>query len=67
MSKYTRNERRGQIIFVAAILLAIALGLGWYLADEADRTVKPDVVYPMTNVNISWQQTHHPGPWGSGD
>lgn len=64
MSKYTRNERRGQIIFVAAILLAIALGLGWFFADEADRTVKPDVVYPMTNVNISWEQTHHPGPWG---
>lgn len=24
---------------------------------------EPTVSYPMANANISWVQTHHPGPW----
>jgi len=64
MSRYTKKERIGQIIFIFCILMAIVIGLIWNLIDEENRSVKPDAIYPMTNVNISWEQTYHPGPWG---
>ena len=63
MSRYTKKERIGQIIFIFCILLAIVIGLVWNLIDEENRAVKPDVVYPMTNVNVSWLETYHFGPW----
>ena len=68
MSKYIRKETKGQIIFVVLILLAIAIGLLWNEIEATNREqYKPDVSYPMTNVNISWQQTFHAGGWGETD
>ena len=64
MSKYIKPERKGQIICIVFILIAIAIGLIWNIVEADARTIKPDVTYPMANVNISWEQTHHPGPWG---
>ena len=64
MSKYTRKERQGQILCILFILLAIVAGLVWNAIEEDRRGVKPDTVYPITNANISWEQTHHPGAWG---
>ena len=58
------KERKGQIIFIVLILLAVAIGLLWNTLEQTEVQTKPDVSYPMTNVNISWEQTHHPGPWG---
>ena len=64
MSKYTRKERGGQIICILCILLAIVIGLIWNAIEEDRKAVKPDAVYPITNANFSWEQTHHPGAWG---
>lgn len=57
------KERKGQIIFIALILLAVAIGLLWNTLEQTEVQTKPDVSYPMTNVNISWEQTFHSGAW----
>ena len=64
MSKYIRPERKGQIIFIITILLAIIIGLVWNMIEAAEQPQTWQTSYPMANVNISWEQTHHPGPWG---
>lgn len=64
MSKYIKPETKGQIIFIVFIALAIAIGLIWNAMEEANQPPAWQTSYPMTNVNISWEQTHHPGPWG---
>ena len=64
MSKYIKPERKGQIIFIVFIALAIAIGLIWNAMEEENRAPAWQTSYPMANVNISWEQTHHPGPWG---
>ena len=61
------NERKGQIIFVVVILLAIVIGLVWNYIEAENKAPKwPGDVksYPMTNVNISWEQSFHYGAWG---
>ena len=58
------KERKGQIIFIVLILLAVAIGLLWNTLEQTEVQIKPDVSYPMTNVNISWEQTFHSGGWG---
>lgn len=57
------KERKGQIIFIVLILLAIVIGLVWNELEQTGVQIKPDVSYPMTNVNISWEQTFHSGAW----
>ena len=64
MSKYIKPERKGQIIFIIMILLAIIIGLVWNMIEAEEQTQTWQTSYPMANVNISWEQTHHPGPWG---
>lgn len=64
MSKYIRPERKGQIIFIITILLAIIIGLVWNMIEAEGQPQTWQTSYPMANVNISWEQTHHPGPWG---
>ena len=64
MSKYIRPERKGQIIFIIAILLAIIIGIVWNMIEAEGQPPAWQTSYPMANVNISWEQTHHPGPWG---
>ena len=61
------NERKGQIIFVLVIILAIVIGLVWnYIEAENNAPKWPGDVksHPMANAHISWEQTHYPGPWG---
>ena len=57
------KERKGQILFIVLILLAIVIGLVWNELEQTEVQTKPDVSYPMTNVNISWEQTFHSGAW----
>jgi len=64
---YIKPERKGQIIFIVCILLAVVIGLAWVMIEDANDTTKwlPVAEYPMTNVNISWLQTHHAGGWNN--
>jgi len=66
---YIKKERKGQIVFVLVILLAIIIGIAWaVIENEQEAQVwKPAAVYPMANAHISWEQTHYPGPWGVND
>ena len=67
MSKYIKKETKGQIIFVVVIILAIVIGMVWNCLDAENNVPEwPGDVksYPMTNVNISWQQSWHYGAWG---
>lgn len=57
------KEHKGQIIFIVLILLAVAIGLLWNTLEQTEVQTKPDVSYPMTNINISWEQTFHSGAW----
>ena len=61
---YIKKETKGQIIFVAVILLAIAIGLIWNMIEESNQQQAWQTSYPMANTNISWNQTYYPGPWG---
>lgn len=64
MSKYIKKERQGSIIFIVVIILAVIIGLAWnYLESSEAEELKPDVVYPMANAHISWEQTFHGGAW----
>ena len=62
MSKYIKKDVGGQIIFIVAIILAIAIGLLWNaLEDNGAQTWEPEGAYPMVNANISWDQTFYGG------
>lgn len=68
MSKYIKKETKGQIIFVIVLMIAIAIGLIWsVLEGMPEYKWEPTVSYPMTNVNISWEQSYHYGAWGESD
>ena len=59
------NERKGQIIFVVFILLAIVIGLIWNELERDERErIEPDIIYQMVNGSISWEQSFHYGAWG---
>ena len=45
---------------VMAVIIAI-LCWGWCRAQEEPW----DVSCPMTNTNITWAQTYHPGAWNT--
>lgn len=64
MSKYIKPERKGQIIFILMILLAIIIGMVWNMIEAEGQLPAWQTSYPMANAHISWEQTHHPGPWG---
>ena len=61
-----KKETKGQIIFIALILLAIGIGILWNYLDGQNKVPEwPGEVttYPMANANISWEQTFHSGAW----
>ena len=64
MSKYIKPERKGQIIFIIMILLAIIIGLSWNVIEAEVQPQTWQTSYPMVNAHISWKQTYYPGPWG---
>ena len=64
MSKYIKPERKGQIIFIVMMILAIIIGLAWNYVESNSELPEWQTSHPMANANISWEQTHHPGPWG---
>ena len=64
---YIKKETKGQIIFIIFLLIAIAAGLIWNAIELDKNTLRPDAEYPIANASISWEQTHHPGPWGGDD
>ena len=60
------KERKGQIIFVMVIILAIVIGLVWnYIEAENNAPKWPAEVttHPMANAHISWEQSFHAGSW----
>ena len=70
--KYTTYEKERKV-FAAIMLLILVIILAWgvfeVVAMNNQAPAWPGEVkeYPMANAQISWVQTHHPGPWGSGD
>ena len=68
MNKNQRNhikkETKGQIIFIVMMILAIAIGLIWNILEVRNTAQEwPGQVtsHPMTNANISWEQSFHGG------
>ena len=58
------KERKGQIIFIVAIILAIVIGLIWNELEREERErIEPDVTYQMVNGSVNWEQTYHWGAW----
>lgn len=66
MSKYIKPETKGQIIFVAVIILAIIAGLIWAGIENNNQAAEwPAKVttHPLANANVSWDQSFHGGAW----
>ena len=70
--KYTTYEKERKV-FATIMLLILVIILAWGVCEVVAMNNQvpewPGEVkeYPMANAKISWVQTHHPGPWGSGD
>ncbi len=70
--KYTTYEKERKV-FATIMLLILVIILAWgvfeVVAMNNQAPAWPGEVkeYPMANAKIGWVQTHHPGPWGSGD
>ena len=60
---FTTKRKLQRMSVAGLILLAVAIGLLWNELEQTEVQIKPDVSYPMTNVNISWEQTFHSGAW----
>ena len=58
------NTMKKSTAAVIAILLAIIIGLVWNMIEAEEQSQTWQTSYPMANAHISWEQTHHPGPWG---
>lgn len=58
-------SRKGFIITLAVVAVAIMLEImsGYFIAKTAEKAW--DIVCPMANANISWDQTHYEGAWDS--
>ena len=70
--KYTTYEKERKV-FATIMLLILVIILAWgvfeivTMNNQAPAWPGEVKEYPMANAKISWEQTHHPGPWGSGD
>ena len=53
---------RKAFVITCSFLVALLIALIVWAASEAEEKTW-DVCYPMTNVNVSWQQTFYGGPW----
>lgn len=58
-------SRKNFFIVLGIIAVAIMLEImsGYFIAKAAEKVW--DIVCPMANTNISWEQTYYPGPWDS--
>ena len=64
MNKHITKERKGQILALVIILLAVIIGLAWnYIEEQNTNTWKPTVSYPMANQNIIYQTMLFAGGW----
>ena len=64
--KYTTYEKERKV-FAAVMLLLLVIILAWGVFEAVtmnDKPVQWQTEYPMVNAQISFEQTHHPGPWG---
>jgi lipoprotein signal peptidase len=50
------------IIGIVAVAVMLEILSGYFIGKAAEKAW--DVCYEMTNTNISWEQTFHPGAWG---
>ena len=49
---------------ILIILLVILAGVvGWLIGSSNAEEPAWDVEYPMTNVNVSWEESFHSGGW----
>ena len=64
MSKHITKERKGQILALVIILLAVVIGLAWNdIEAAACKTWRPSVSYPMANQNITYMTMLFAGGW----
>lgn len=56
-----RSTRARAILIMVLAALTIAHAVTVLAAAERRTRWKPDVVYPMANAHISWEQTFYPG------
>lgn len=64
MNYTTRTSLRTRnFIITMAVLLSVIIALVWLNLSDIGRQKTWDVEIPMTNSNVNWIQTYHPGPW----
>ena len=64
-TKKNRSTRARAILICVLAVITIIHGVMVLEQAEAKRVRwEPDVVYPMANAHISWEQTYYPGGTG---
>ena len=66
MKKYSTDERERKVfaVMMGLVLLIIIVWGALELGEaKSEQGWQPDVVYPMANAHISWEQTYHGGAW----
>lgn len=63
-TKKNRSTRARTILIMVLAALTIAHAVTVLATAERRTRWEPDVVYPMANAHISWEQTFYPGGTG---
>ena len=62
MRNHHNTILRERIVLIL-LLMILAGVVGWLIGNSQAEEPAWDVEYPMTNVNVSWLQSHHSGAW----
>ena len=65
-SSFEKERKIFAAVMLLVIIVILAAGVMELCGVFEDKSQmwKPTEVYPMANANISWLETHYPGPWG---
>ena len=59
------NKRKVPVILVIVAMVAFTAAVR-IVANMITPELTPDIVHPMTNASVSWDQTFYSGAWGDG-
>ena len=64
---YIKKHESGKVIAIvmtAILLIILAIGVLDLYGVFDKNEYEPDIIVPMTNTHVGWEQTYHFGWWG---
>ena len=61
--RFHSNTLLKEKILLIVLVVILAGVVGWLIGSSHAEEQAWDVEYPMTNINVSWLQSHHSGAW----